>query len=115
MLDALKNLGGLGNLGELMRSAKQMQEKMAGVQEELARKTVVADAGGGMVTATVNGKMELIKLRIDKTKVDPNDTELIEDLTVAAVRAAQGKAAEMMREEMARMAGGMGLPPGLLP
>lgn len=115
MLDALKNLGGLGNIGELMRSAKQMQEKMKSMQDDLARKTVTADAGAGSVEATVNGKMELVKLRIDKTKFDVTDTELVEDLTVAAVRAAQTKAADMMRQEMTKLAGEMGLPPGMLP
>ena len=68
-----------------------------------------------MVQATVNGKMELVKLRIDKSKVDVNDIELLEDVIIAAVSAAQNKAAETMREEMQKRVGDMGLPPGLLP
>ena len=111
MLDALKNLGGLG---DLMKNAREMQDKMKQVQEELARKTVTADAGAGMVQATVNGRLELVKLRIDKDKIDPTDTELLEDVVTAAVAAAQRKAAEMMQQEMQKMAGEMGLPPGLL-
>lgn len=111
MLDALKNLGGLG---DLMKNAREMQEKMKQVQEELARKTVTADAGAGMVQATVNGRLELVKLRIDKDKIDPTDTELLEDVVTAAVAAAQRKAAEMMQQEMQKMAGEMGIPPGLL-
>ncbi|HEX8911218.1 MAG TPA: YbaB/EbfC family nucleoid-associated protein [Humisphaera sp.] len=112
MFDALKNLS---NLPALMAKAREMQDKMKSMQEELARKTVSADAGGGMVEATVNGRLELVKLRIDKSKLDPSDTELLEDLTVAAVRAAQAKAGEMARQEMEKAAGGMGLPPGMLP
>lgn len=112
MFDALKNLG---DLSGLMRQAQEMQQKMQSMQEEMARKTVTADAGGGMVQATVNGKLELTKLHIDKAKIDINDSELLEDVIVAAVRGAQAKAAEMIKEQMTRTAGEMGLPPGLLP
>jgi nucleoid-associated protein EbfC len=111
MFDAFKNLG---NLGELMTKARQMQDQMKSMQEELGKKQVTADAGGGMVQATVNGRMELIKVHIDKVKVDVNDTELLEDLVVAAVHAAQMRAAEMMKTEMQKMTGDLGLPPGLL-
>ncbi len=112
MFDSLKNLG---NLGSLMTKAREMQDKMKSLQEELARKTVVADAAGGLVQATVNGRLELVKLQIDKSRIDPNDTEMLEDVIVAAVRAAQAKAAELSKAEMSRMAGEMGLPPGMLP
>ena len=112
MLDAFKNLG---NLGDLMNKARQMQDQMKSMQEELAKKQVTADAGGGMVQATVNGRMELVKLHIDKAKVDVNDTELLEDLVVAAVHGAQARAAEMMKAEMQKMTSELGLPPGLLP
>jgi DNA-binding YbaB/EbfC family protein len=111
MFDALKNLG---NLGELMTKARQMQDQMKQMQEELGKKQVTADAGGGMVQATVNGRMELVKLHIDKEKVDVNDNELLEDLIVAAVHGAQARAAEMMQTEMQKMTGDLGLPPGLL-
>ena len=112
MFDAFKNLG---NLGDLMAKAKQMQEQMKTLQEELGRKHVTADAGGGMVQATVNGRLELVKLHIDKSKVDAADTEMLEDLIVAAVHGAQTKAAEMMQAEMKKAAGDMGLPPGMRP
>ncbi len=112
MFDAFKNLG---NLGELMTKAREMQDQMKQMQEELGKKQVTADAGGGMVQATVNGRLELVKLKIDKTKVDPNDTEMLEDVIVAAVHGAQAKAAEMMQAEMKKAAGDMGLPPGMLP
>src|SRR3712207_3218606 len=112
MFDALKNLGGLG---QLMTKAREMQERMKAMQEELARKTVTADAAGGSVQATVNGRLELVKIQIDKARIDVNDTEMLEDVIVAAVRAAQTKAAAMSKAEMAKVAGEMGLPPGMLP
>ena len=112
MFDALKNLG---NLPGLLAKAREMQERMKSVQDELARRTIEADAGGGMVTATVNGRLEVTRIRIDRSKIDVNDTEMLEDVTVAAIAAAQGKAAEMIRQEMSRAAGDMGLPPGALP
>ncbi len=112
MLDNLKNLA---NLPGLMAKAREMQERMKTMQEELARKQVSADSGGGMVSAVVNGRMELVKIRIDKSKVDVNDTEMLEDLVVAAVNAAQTKAAAMVQEEMQKVAGDLGLPPGMLP
>ncbi len=112
MFDALKNMG---NLGELMDQAKRMQEQMKTLQDELGRKTVTADAGGGMAQATVNGRLELVKLKIDPTKIDLKDVELLEDVIIAAVHGAQTKAAEMVRDEMGKMSGQLGIPPGLLP
>src|SRR5437763_14898582 len=112
MFDALKNLGSLPGL---MAKAREMQEKMQAMQEEMARRQVSAEAAGGMVEATVNGRLELVRVRIDKTKIDPADTEMLEDVIVAAVRAAQQKAAEMMQAEMQKTSGEMGHPPGLLP
>jgi len=112
MFDGLKNLG---NLRELMSKAQEMQGQMKQLQEEMEKKTVAADAGGGMVQATVNGRLEVTALKIDKTKIDTNDTELLEDVIVAAIRAAQAKAAQMMATEMHKLAGGLGLPPGMLP
>src|SRR2546421_2030022 len=112
MFDALKNLG---NLPDLMKKAREMQDQMKRMQEEMAKKTVTADAGGGMVQATVNGRLELVKLKIDKTKIDVNDTEMLEDVVIAAIHGAQNKAAEMMQTEMQRIAAEMGLPPGMLP
>ena len=111
MFDALKNLGGLGGL---MDSVRQMQEQMKKLQEELASRQITADAGGGMVQATVSGKLELVKLKIDKSRVDVNDTEMLEDVIVAAVNAAQARAGQMMQAEMQKKAQEMGIPPGML-
>jgi hypothetical protein len=102
------------DFGQLMKQAQEMQGKMQRLQEELAAKQITAEAGGGMVQASVNGRMELVKLHIDKTKIDPTDTELLEDVIVAAVQAAQQRATEMMKAEMQKAAGDMGLPPGML-
>jgi hypothetical protein len=102
------------DFSQLMKQAQEMQGKMQQLQEELAAKQITAEAGGGMVTASVNGKMELVKLHIDKTKIDPTDTEMLEDVIVAAVQAAQQRATENMKAEMQKAAGDMGLPPGML-
>lgn len=105
----------MNNLGDLMKKAREVQENMTRVQEEMGRRQITAEAGGGMCTATVNGRLELVKLKIDKSKIDVNDTELLEDVVVAAVHAAQVRAAGVLKEEMARKAQEMGLPPGMLP
>ena len=110
MFDALKGM----NLGDIMNKAQEMRQQMERMQGELAKKTVTADAGGGMVQATVNGKMELVKLKIDKGKIDVADTDMLEDVIIAAVNAAQGRAGQMMKDEMGKMAADMGIPPGML-
>jgi len=111
MLDNLKNLA---NLPGLMAKAREMQDRMKEMQEKLSSMQSSADVGGGMVTAIVNGRMELIKVRIDKDKIDVNDTQMLEDLIVAAVNAAQVKAAGLARSEMEKIASEVGLPPGMM-
>jgi len=93
-----------------MKQAKKMQERMMALQEELATKTVEATAGGGMVTVTVNGKFELLSLRIEKEVVNPEDVEMLQDLIVAAVNEGIRKAQEMSATEMAKITGGMQIP-----
>ena len=110
MFDALKNM----NMGDIMKQAQQMRGQMEQMQAEMAKKTVTADAGGGMVQATVSGKLELVKLKIDKSRVDVNDTEMLEDVIIAAVNAAQARAGQMMQAEMQKKAQEMGIPPGML-
>ncbi len=109
MFDMLKNLG---DLPGLMRKAQEMKAKMEVVQEEIGRRQFTADAGAGMVTATVNGKFELVRIRIDKSRVDVSDTTLVEDMTVAAVAAAQRKARDLIADEMSKLTADLGLPPG---
>ena len=112
MFDSLK---GLGDLPGLLAKAKEMPEKMKALQEEMARRELTADAGGGIVEATVNGRLELKRIHIDKTRIDLADIKMLEDLIVAAVNAAQAKAAGMMHSEMQRLGSEMGIPPGMLP
>ncbi len=97
-----------------MKQAQQMQERVKKIQEEAAGKTVETSAGGGMVTVVANGRQEIISIKIDPSVVDPNDTEMLQDLVVAAVNEALRKSQELMKEEMANLTAGMGLPPGLL-
>ncbi len=101
---------GLGNIGALLSQAKQAQEKMARVQEELKTKTVETSAGGGMVTVKVNGDGQVLSLKIDPEVMDTEDTEMLEDLIVAAVNEGLRQAKEMMSAEMAKIAGGMNIP-----
>ncbi len=93
-----------------MKQAQKMQEKMMRVQEELAGKTVEATAGGGMVTAVVNGKHELVTLKIEKEVVDPEDIEMLQDLVVAAVNEGVRRSQEMAAEEMSKITGGINIP-----
>ena len=98
------------NMGNLMKQAQQMQEKLLKMQEELATRTIEASAGGGMVTVTVNGKSEVMSIKIEKEVVDPEDVEMLEDLVAAAVNEALRKAQEMMQEEMSKVTGGLKIP-----
>lgn len=102
------------NLGNLMRQAQKMQEKMAEMQKELAVKTCEASSGGGMVTATVNGSQELVALKIDPSVVDPNDIDMLQDLVVAAVNEGVRRSKQMVSEEMSKLTSGLGMNiPGL--
>jgi hypothetical protein len=94
-------------LNELLKQAQKMQEKIQQVQDELSNLKVEGTAGGGMVTAVANGKQELLEIHFDKQVVDPEDTEMLEDLVVAAVNQAMAKAQELANEEMSKAAGGM--------
>jgi nucleoid-associated protein EbfC len=98
------------DFGNIMKQAKKMQEKMLQLQEGLAAKTVEASAGGGMVSVKVNGKFEILSLRIEKEVVNPEDVEMLQDLIVAAVNEGIRKAQEMAAAEMAKITGGMQIP-----
>ena len=102
--------GQLGNLAGLMKQAKEMQSRMKEMQEAMANTRFEADSGGGAVTATVTGKMELVGLKIDPQIVKPDDIEMLEDLVKSAVSAAQRKASDGMKEQMQKMTGGLNLP-----
>ena len=98
------------NMGNLLKQAQAMQEKMGKIQEEAATKTVEASAGGGMVTVQANGAMQLTKLTIDAEVLKSGDQDMLQDLIVAASNEALRKAKELMAEEMKSLTGGMGIP-----
>lgn len=97
-------------LGNLMKQAQMMQKKMEQMQQELELKEVEASAGGGMVTARVNGKQKLLDLKIEPDVVDANDVEMLQDLIVAAINEAIKKSQEMIQAEMGKVTGGMNIP-----
>lgn len=94
----------------ILRQAQQMQEKLAKLQEELAGRTVEASAGGGMVTVVVNGKQEVVSVRIEKEVVSRDDVELLQDLVAGAVNEALLRSRKMIADEMSRITGGLDLP-----
>jgi DNA-binding YbaB/EbfC family protein len=98
------------NIGNIMKQAKKIQEKMASMQAELESKTIEATAGGGMVTVVVNGKFEILSLKIDKEVVNPEDVDMLQDLIIAAVNEGVRKAQEMASAEMSKITGGFNIP-----
>jgi nucleoid-associated protein EbfC len=101
------------DLNALMKQAQKLQGDVAKIQEELARMECDGQAGGGMVTATVNGQFEVVKIKIDKSVVDPNDVGMLEDLVTAAINAAGNKVRETSKQKMSSVMGGMGGMPGM--
>lgn len=98
------------NMNKLMKQAQQMQAKMAKMQEELEEKTMEVTAGGGAIKVVVNGKQELLDIKIDPDVVDPEDVEMLEDLVLAAVNEAMRKVQDMLSQEMSKLTGGMNIP-----
>jgi DNA-binding YbaB/EbfC family protein len=98
----------------LLKQAQKLQDDMARIQAELETLTVEASSGGGVVTARATGKQEIIEIKMDPDVVDPKDTEMLEDLVVAAVNQALKKSRELADEKMSQAAGGLmgGLPGG---
>ncbi|HVP39877.1 MAG TPA: YbaB/EbfC family nucleoid-associated protein [Candidatus Saccharimonadales bacterium] len=97
-------------MGMIMKQAQQMQAKVAAFQDSLGDLRMEGSAGGGKVTVTVNGKHELVAVKLDPEVVAANDPELLEDLIAAAFREAQGKVEEHLHVEMNKLTGGMPLP-----
>ncbi len=94
----------------LLKQARQLQQQLAKIQEELANETVTGTAGSGAVTVSLDGHGQLLGVKIDKSAVDPGDVETLEDLVGIAFKDAQAKAAELSRARMGPLAGGLGLP-----
>jgi len=101
---------GFSPLGNIMKQAQELQERLTRVQEEAAAKTVEASAGGGMVTAVVNGRLQVTALRIEPEVMKGGDTEMLQDLVIAAVNKGIRAAQEMMAEEMKKVTGGLQIP-----
>lgn len=106
----LKGLGGLGDMAKMMKSAQELQTKMAQMQDDLHTIMVTGESGAGLVKATASAKGELKALDIDPSIFNRDDKEVVEDLILAAVKDAQTKAAEKAQQEMARLTESMGLP-----
>jgi len=99
-----------GNMGNIMKQAQAMQAQMAKVQEQASAKTVTGTAGGGSVTVTANGAMQLLSIVIDPEVIKSGDVEMVQDLVMAASNDALRKAREMMADEMKSVTGGMNVP-----
>jgi nucleoid-associated protein EbfC len=101
------------NLGAMMKSAQQMQEKMKILQDELSNTEVTGSSGGGMVEVTLSGKHETRRVKIDPSLIVAEDAQVLEDLIAAAFNDARAKVETMMQEKMAEVTGGLQLPPGM--
>ncbi len=100
--------GGLGNIADLLKQAKNMKGQLDEVQSEMAHQRYSADAGGGAVTATVDGKGTLVDIKINADAT--GDLELLEDMIKASVASAARKAQAAMQQEMAKLTGGLNIP-----
>ena len=101
------------NLTQMMKQAQQMQEKMAAMQAALEQMTITGSAGGGMVQVTLTGKGTMTRVKIDPSLAVPGEIEVLEDLVVAATNDARAKVESTVAAEMAKLTGGLQLPPGL--
>ncbi len=97
-------------MGNMMKQAQKLQAKMLRMQEELADRTVESTSGGGMVKVVANGKQQIVSIEIEKEVVDPQDTEMLQDLILAAINDALAKSQEMVSSEMGKLTGGMNIP-----
>ena len=102
--------GGNKGMKDLMKKAQKMQQDLAKAQEELANKIVEGSAGGGMVKVEMNGKNQIVSLKIDKEVVDPEDVEMLEDLIIAAINEAQEKITQTSQDELSKLTGGINIP-----
>jgi hypothetical protein len=99
--------GGLPNMQDMMKQIQKVKERVAEVQAQLEQKTVTAEAGGGMVKVTANGKHQIVRIEIEKEVVNPDEKDMLEDLVVAAANQALERASAMAQEEMQKATSGM--------
>jgi hypothetical protein len=100
------------DLGRMLKTIQEAQGRMVKLQEELAERQIEATAGGGMVKIVANGRHEVLSIHIDPQVIDPKDPEMLEDLILAAVNEVRGRVETMVRDEMSRVTGGLGMPGG---
>ena len=110
MFQGKKGGVGMTNIGNIMKQAQKVQERIAEVQRDLVNKKVEASSGGGMVTVTANGRQEILSVKIDPSVVSMQDVEMLEDLVLAAVNEALRKSQEIITEEMSKVTGGLKIP-----
>lgn len=103
-------MSGKFDLGGLLQQAKQLQERLTSAQDEIASRTAEGRAGGGMVTAVVNGRLEVLRVSIDPSLLDTPDREMLQDLVVAALNDALRAARALIAEEMQKVTGGLPIP-----
>ena len=105
-----KGLGGLGDIGNMMKHALELKSNMEQLKETLAAERIEASAAGGMVTVVITGKLEVISVKIDPDIINPEDPEMLETLVAAAMNEANRKAQEMVKEKMTELTGGIDIP-----
>ena len=98
------------NMNNLLKQAQQMQQKMATLQKELETREIETSSGGGMIKIKMNGKQEIIELKINPECVDPSDVETLEELMMAAVNQSVKESQEMVSGAMSKVTGGMSIP-----
>jgi len=98
------------DLNAIMQQAREMQEKMAKIQEGLAAKTILGSAGGGMVSVTATGKGDILSISIEEELITPAEKEMLQDLIAAAINDAIRKSRELTKQEMGSLTGGMQIP-----
>jgi len=101
------------NIQKMLKQAQELQLKMSKAQEELKARDVIGSSGGGKVKVTMNGAQDVTAITIDPEVVNPSEADLLEDLVLTAFKDARTKVTRMIEEEMGRITGGAGLPPGL--
>lgn len=105
--------GNRAQMQNMMKKARKMQEEMKKLQDEIKKKTVDVTVGGGAVSVVMNGDKQIISLKIAKDAIDPNDSDMLEDLLITAINEASRKVDDMVSNDMGKITGGLGLPGGL--
>lgn len=105
-----RNMGGMGNMNSMIKQAQKMQEEMLKAQESLGEQVIETSVGGGAVSVKVNGKKEVMEIKLSPEAVDPDDVEMLEDMIVSAVNEALRKADEAAAGSLSKITGGMNIP-----